>query len=267
MASFYPEYLQRRFTNRASELATLTRLAADLRDGQPRHIAVFGLRRIGKTLLCQEQVRRLLGEGQILPAYIDFEDICTAPELFVQRFIGLLCFWAFEHGEGSVEPYLSAERLLGTRAASTPLVLQTASTLIGEMRRQKADDSLLLMLAFEFPERLAEALGRPMMCFLDEFTELSTLANYPGVGDPLKHFRAALQRQSRVGYVVAGSAISAMERLVRDHDSPLFLQFRTLELHPLTTEDTQILTEKLLASRLAPAAHAFDVGDDLLVRR
>jgi hypothetical protein len=256
MASFYPDYLQQRFTNRASELSTLAQMAEDLRNGQPRHTAIFGLRRIGKTLLCQEQVRRLLAEGQVLPAYIDFEDICTAPELFAQRFIGLLCFWAFERGQGTVEPYLSAERLLSTQAATVPLVVQTASTLIGEMRRQRADDSLLLTVAFDFPERLADELGRPVMCFLDEFTELATLANFPSVGDPLKHFRAALQRGSHVGYVIAGSAISAMERLMRGHDSPLFLQFRALELHPLTAEDTQILTEKLLAGRLIPAAQA-----------
>jgi hypothetical protein len=35
----------------------------------------------------------------------------------------------------------------------------------------------------------------------------------------------------------------------------LFLQFRALELYPLTREDTQALVEKL-AGRLPPAAHA-----------
>jgi hypothetical protein len=72
----------------------------------------------------------------------------------------------------------------------------------------------------------------------------------------LKHFRAAVQRQSRVAYVIAGSAISAMERLIRDHESPLFLQFRSLELRPLTAEDTRRLAEKVANSTLSPAAHS-----------
>ena len=93
------------------------------------------------------------------------------------------------------------------------------------------------------------------MYFLDEFPELLTLGSFPGVGDPLKHFRAALQRQTRVAYVITGSAISATEHIVRDHESPLFLQFRALELHPFTPEDTQALTEKLVG-RLSPAAQA-----------
>jgi AAA+ ATPase superfamily predicted ATPase len=256
MSSFYPDSLHQRFTDRVSELATLAQVTEDLERGLPRHIALFGLRRIGKTLLCQEQVRQLASDERVCPVYIDLEDICTSPELFAQRYVGLCCFWAFERGQGSVGSYLSTERLLQTRAAGSSVAVQTASAIISELGRQKVDFGYLLTLAFEFPERLAEEIGRPLMCFLDEFTELATLGNYPGVGEPLKHFRAAVQRQSRVAYVIAGSAISAMERLIRDHESPLFLQFRSLELRPLTAEDTRTLAEKVANSPLLPAAHS-----------
>ena len=85
MTSFYAEATHERFTNRVNELHLLDQVAADLRRGLPRHVALFGLRRIGKTLLCQEQVQRLARGGEVLPVYMDFEDICTAPELFAQR--------------------------------------------------------------------------------------------------------------------------------------------------------------------------------------
>lgn len=58
-----------------------------------------------------------------------------------------------------------------------------------------------------------------------------------------------------MAYVITGSAISAIEHIVRDHQSPLFLQFRVLELHPFTPEDTQALTEKLIG-RLTPSAQS-----------
>jgi AAA+ ATPase superfamily predicted ATPase len=256
MTSFYADAAHERFTNRVNELHLLDQVADDLRRGLPRHVALFGLRRIGKTLLCQEQVQRLVRRGEVLPVYMDFEDICTAPELFAQRYVGLVCFWAFAGGRGVIGDYLHAERLLRTPAARSQLVVQTVSTIISEGNRQKADVGLLLTLAFDFPEQLAQEIGRPIVCFLDEFTELFTLGNFPGIGDPLKHFRASMQRQSRVAYVVAGSAISAMERLIRDHESPLFLQFRPLELHPLTSEDTQALVEKVVDGALTPAVHA-----------
>ncbi len=243
------------FTNRISELTTLALVADDLLAGRPRHVALFGLRRIGKTLVCQEQMRRLHASGQVIPIYLDLQDLASSPELFAQRYVGLSCFWAVDHGEGPADPYLNAADLLQTKAAGLPVVTRTAGALINEMGKQKIDHTTLLNIAFDFPEHLAEALGRPLMYFLDEFPELLTLGSFPGIGDPLKHFRAALQRQTRVAYVITGSAVSATEHIVQDHRSPLFLQFRAMELHPFTPEDTQALTEKL-AGRLSPAAQA-----------
>jgi predicted transcriptional regulator len=243
------------FTNRVSELTTLALVADDLLVGRPRHVALFGLRRIGKTLVCQEQMRRLHASGKVIPVYLDLQDLASSPELFTQRYVGLSCFWAVDHGEGPADPYLSATDLMQTKAGSLSVVTRTAAALINEMGKQKVDYTTLLNIAFDFPERLAEALGRPLMYFLDEFPELLTLGSFPGVGDPLKHFRAALQRQTRVAYVITGSAVSATEHIVQDHQSPLFLQFRALELHPFTPEDTQALTEKLVG-RLSPAAQA-----------
>ena len=243
------------FTNRVSELTTLALVANDLLVGRPRHVAIFGLRRIGKTLVCQEQMRRLHASGQVIPVYLDLQDLASSPELFAQRYVGLSCFWAVDHGEGPADPYLNATDLMQTNAASQLVVAHTAAALMSEMGKQKVDYTSLLNIAFDFPERLAEALGRSLMYFLDEFPELLTLGSFPGVGDPLKHFRAALQRQTRVAYVITGSAVSATEHIVQDHRSPLFLQFRALELHPFTPEDTQALTEKL-AGRLSPAAQA-----------
>ena len=255
MPTFYPHYLRERFTNRAHELAFLEGVAEDLRRGQPRHVAIFGLRRIGKTILCQEQMLRLLVQGDIVPVYLNMEDLCTAPELFAQRYVGLTCFWALARGEGPVDSYLTVERLLDTEAVEVPLVARTAGAVTRQLSHSKPDYGVLLKLAFDFPDQLGQALGRRLMCFLDEFPELSSLGNFPGVGDPLKHFRASLQQQSQASYVITGSAIAVMERLIRGHESPLFLQFRTLELRPFTREDTRELVEKMVGP-LAPAAQA-----------
>lgn len=244
------------FTNRVHELDILAQAAADLERGRPRHIALFGLRRIGKTLLCQEQMRHLAAQGRVIPVYMNLEGICTSPELFVQRYIGLACFWAVDGGQGSVEPYLRVVDLLQTPAAAVPVVLEAIRFLITALGREVTDPGVLLHLAFDFPDRLAIALERPIMCFLDEFTELSALAKFPQVGNPYKLFRSAMQQHAHVSYVVTGSAITAMEQMVRDHKSPLFLQLRAIELPPLTAEDTQALTTKIIGRPLNSAAQA-----------
>ena len=244
------------FTNRVHELDILAQAAADLERGRPRHLALFGLRRIGKTLLCQEQMRHLAAQGRVIPVYMNLEGICTSPELFVQRYIGLACFWAVAGGQGSVEPYLRVVDLLQTPAAAVPVVLEAIRFLITALGREVTDPGVLLHLAFDFPDRLAIALERPIMCFLDEFTELSALAKFPQVGNPYKLFRSAMQQHAHVSYVVTGSAITAMEQMVRDHKSPLFLQLRAIELPPLTAEDTQALTTKIIGRPLNSAAQA-----------
>ncbi len=244
------------FTNRVHELNILAQAAADLERGRPHHIALFGPRRFGKTLLCQEQMQRSAAQGRVISVYMNIESICTSPELFVQRYIGLTCFWAVAGGQGSVEPHLRVLDLLRTPAADIPVALDAMRFLITELSRAVIDPGALLHLAFDFPDRLARALGRPIMCFLDEFTELAALAKFPQVGNPYKLFRAAMQQHAHVSYVVTGSASTAMEQMVRDHESPLFLQLRTIELPPFTAEDTGALTTKIIGRPLNSAAQA-----------
>lgn len=121
MADSYSPYQASVFTNRRHELAVLQQAVEDLRQGHPQHIALFGLRRIGKTLLCREHVQRLLAQDQVIPVHMDFEDLCSSPEIFCQRYIGLTCFWALREPSSAVDAYLSASSLLRLARQRWPL--------------------------------------------------------------------------------------------------------------------------------------------------
>lgn len=245
--TFYPPYLHQLFTNRVRELDLLHRLADDLLVNKPRRLAVWGLRRVGKTLVIQEQMARLQNRGLVWPVYMDFEDICTSPELFAQRYIGLTTFWSLDDGQGDVDDYLTLERLLGVVAGRSLIATQTAGSLLRELSLSKPDQALLLKLAFEYPEKLSQEINKKLVLFLDEFTEIGTLSHYPQVREPLKHFRAALAGQSNVAYVVAGSAMTAMMNLFQSPEAPLFLQFETMALEPFGRQDAEVLMHKLCA--------------------
>jgi len=255
ITNFYPPYLRQLFTNRLRELGLLQTMVEDLLAGKPRRLALWGLRRVGKTLVIQEQIARLHDQGIVRPVYMDFEDICTSPELFSQRYIGLVSFWALESGQGNVDAYLTVERLLEMAAGRSMAVSQTAGSLLRELSRTKPDQVLLLKLAFEYPEKLAQELDKKLVLFLDEFTEISTLSHYPQVREPLKHFRAALAGQTNVSYVVAGSAMTAMMKLFQSPEAPLFLQFETLALEPFGRQDADALMQKL-GSEYSPGVYA-----------
>jgi hypothetical protein len=248
---FYPSHLRSLFTDRERELNLLQQATASLADGRPRHLAMLGLRRIGKTLLLLEHAARLLEtspRGPVRPVYVDFEELVTSPELFSRRYVGLVTFWALTQGSGEIEGFLTPTALLSGPAAGLRTVAQTLAAL----ENARDDPALQVTLALDFPEKLAEELGCYLLLLLDEFTEFAVLGNYPPVRRPFHLFRARMQRHSRLGYIVAASAISAMEELVQDGRSPLFLQFEPVEVSSFPPDATLALLERILGGVPSP---------------
>ncbi len=252
MLSFYPAHLQALFTNRERELAVLEQATTDLGAGWPRHLALIGMRRIGKSLLLWEHIARMLavGDQAVRPVYVDFEEAVTSPELFSRRYVGLVTFWALSRGQGDRAAFLSPGGLLRGPGGG----LRSVAQVLGALDGAADDPGAQVALALDFPEQLAEELDCRMLVVLDEFTELEVLANYPAVRRPFQVFRATMQRQSRLGYVIAASAVRAVEALVRDGRSPLFLQFQPLEMAAFPPDATLALAERILGNTPAPGA-------------
>jgi hypothetical protein len=100
MIPSYPPHLRTLFTDRERELALLQQVADELAEGRPSHLALFGLRRIGKTLLLLQHAARLLegaGVHPVRPVYVDFEELVTSPELFSRRYVGMVTFWGVSY--------------------------------------------------------------------------------------------------------------------------------------------------------------------------
>lgn len=103
-------------------------------------------------------------------------------------------------------------------------------------------------MAFNWPETWAQALDRHVMLILDEFPEILSLNSYPQIESIVALFRAVLQSQSKVCYVVAGSMIHLMERIFLGADSPLFVHFQLETMGAFGRDDSYDLTRKRLAS-------------------
>jgi hypothetical protein len=248
MFYFYSSQLQRQFTDRQRELAALSYAVEELRRGRPHHLAFLGLRKIGKTSLLKEFAFRLLTEAQpagetVLPVYVDFEEICSSPESFALRYVGHVSYWFQSKGEQIATPFLSLNSLLLNGPA---LMKANLETLANELARARPDRGFLLHQAFDFAEELAHKAGLRFLVMLDEFQAIHTLANFQETKDVVAVFRAHQERHIACGYVIAGSAISAMEHTLA-HTSPLFARFERLSLAPFGREDTRALVARLLA--------------------
>jgi len=253
----YPEEEQRFFTDREHHLELLALSKTLLAEGIRKHLALSGFRRVGKTVILKEFLRRHLleeADGQVAVAYLDLPRLALTPEAFATQYIGSVLYWLLERGDtlkgtgGRIEPYfdpafqLTAVGRWGNQGLSEHLY-----TFNQELQKEKPNQHLLLEMAFNWPETWARALDRHVLLILDEFPEILALNNYPQIESIVALFRAILQSQSRVCYVVAGSMLSLMERIFLRADSPLFVHFQLETVGPFGREDSDELARKRLA--------------------
>jgi len=246
----YPDELRRLFTNREEELHALETYRQRLLEGAPfPYLALFGTRRIGKSLLLKEFVARTLERAEpVLPVYLDLEGQCSAAESFATAYIGATCYWYFTRGEASPWDYLEPAALPGLVAGKSQVAERVVRRLLQERQALRPDRQHLLRLAFAFPQDLAQEVGLKIIMILDEFQELRYLQNLPDTRNLLALFRSFTQSQGDVAYFLAGSAVSVMHQLIADPASPLFVQFAQIPLAGFHRDDTAALLEKLLPS-------------------
>jgi AAA+ ATPase superfamily predicted ATPase len=251
---FYPSDQQCLFTNRRQELATLDHYLHSLVNGPVEHVALFGLRRIGKTLLLKEFMRQLTASSHIeRPAFLDFSVICSSPENFALGFIGSICYWLLEEGKSDPESFLNPASLgSAVLRAGGDKLYEEIQPILQELQRARPDRQALLRQTFRFPRQAAATQGKKIVLICDEFQEIRTLENYPNSQNVVALLRAELQSESEVQYILAGSAISVLAGLLSNPKSPLFAQFTRIAVEPFDRESTQELANKLLSEPLEP---------------
>jgi len=253
----YPEEEQRFFTNREHTLAVLGLSRELLAQGVRKHLALSGFRRVGKTVVLKEFLRRNLQPGQqedCRLAYIDLPRLALTPEGFAVQYAGYLLYWMLGDFHQRVESFFDAPTQLAVAGQMGAMFSDHVVRLHQELQKEKPDQHLLLELAFNAPEVYAQASGQRVMLILDEFPEILALDNYPQIRDVLALFRAVLQAQSRVVYVVAGSMIGLMERIFLDVASPLFVHFQLVTISPFGREDCDALARKRFSMLADPVS-------------
>jgi DNA polymerase III delta prime subunit len=204
------------------------------------HLIISGPRRTGKTTVCDAAMRALEGEGCYV-VEVDLFRIASAAELaevLVARTIANRSTL-----RRIVHQAREAGRLVAD-AAGVSAVVKSKTELGEELeiaftpQMARRDPERYLDYALALPGRIAEADGKRVVVFFDEFQEIAgSRAPY---GDPdalTKRMRAIFQRNSEVSLLFAGS----IEHLMRDLFTPrqrAFSQFGSFhELRPIALED------------------------------
>lgn len=249
---FYPEEEQRLFTNRGHYLALLDLSRELLTQGIRKHLAFNGFRRIGKTVILKEFLRRHWAEQKDSPvgvAYLDLPRLAFTPEAFAVQYIGSVLYWLEQPETQRIEAYFDPTRqFMAVARYGSQALADYLLAFHQELQKERPNQHVLVEMAFNWPEVWAQALNRYIMILLDEFPEILALDNYPQIRDVMALFRAVLQTQSRICYVVAGSVISLMERIFLTAASPLFVHFQLERVGPFGREDSDELARKRLTT-------------------
>jgi hypothetical protein len=213
-------------------------IAATLAGGG--HLVISGPRRTGKTSVCDAALRRLEEEG-LYVVEIDLFRVASAAELaevLVARTIAnRSALWRIVHQARE------AGRLVAD-AAGVSAVIKSKIELGEEIEiaftpnLARRDPDRYLDYALALPGRIADADGRRIVLFLDEFQEIAGQRAPYGDPDALtKRMRATFQRSSQVSLLFAGS----IEHLMRDLFTPrqrALSQFGSFhELRPISEGD------------------------------
>jgi hypothetical protein len=234
------------FVDRAPQLDAFDRALADLAVGVRTHLAVLGLRRIGKTLLLDEVRRR---HADVPIVRLDVDAIVSTPEDFA-RAVAAETLRAVLRARRDAA--FVGEDDEGLRRAADA-VHPALGPPLDELLRLAGTGShgALLRLVVRFPAAVSGRLDQPVLVMLDEFQDIVRLGAYPATGNLLGALRAALDQAGKVAFAVAGSRVTAMRRLIGHERSELFARFTPVELPPFLVDATHDLAARLWGDEAA----------------
>lgn len=256
---FYRRDEQEIFSARAKELSSME---SYLLSKRPADIHLSGLRRIGKTILIKEFIKRHISDKNILPVYINLEEISETPEDFALKFVGWHVYWYYAKGSKLPFNFLHLPSLIFE--VQDKELRESLIPLTQELEKARPDRQKLLQTCFGFSDLLSRLAGKRVMVFLDEFQEINNLTNFDQTKNILKLLRAAKDRSENVVYCISGSIISEMEHVTRDSQSPLFNQFTHIPIKAYTREETSELSSKFIAdidNRSLGLLHLYSAGN------
>ena len=219
--------------------------------GNGTNLIVAAPRRTGKTSVCDAALNRLARRG-FYTVHLDLFRIADAAELAEALTLAVIL------NRSAVRKLIRRARELGRAAltAAQAAAILKLQTQFGEAIEVAITPGLAaqnperaLDLALHLPERVAQADGRRLILFFDEFQEVASERRPYGDPDAVtKRMRAIFQRTSSVSYLFAGS----LEHVMRDLFAPSrrafsgFGGFHTLR--PITADDwAEGLTKRFAA--------------------
>lgn len=224
--------------------------------------ALVGPRRIGKTSILKEVVRRLEGKKGIVPIYFSLWDLVenTLPELCSRITLSIV--------EG-FKPHLSLKlkmkKLLKVPALKFFEVLRSLDMKISlfdeieiALRMGKSgeiDPNTLIEKVFLFGEKIAKENGVRLILALDEFPSIMDVKNKTKLGEGIvKKIRTIYEGLENTVLCISGSIRKTMEITALSPSSAFYRQFVIRNIEPFDLKATTEILENNIDAKISAEA-------------
>jgi AAA+ ATPase superfamily predicted ATPase len=241
----------------------LADMLSTLKDKSTRMgFALVGSRRIGKTSILKEVVRRLEGEKDIVPVYFSIWDLVenTLPELCTRITLSII--------EG-FKPHLSLKlkmkQLLNVPVLKFFEVLRSLDMKIAFFdeieialkmgKSGEIDHNTLVEKMFLFGEKMAKENGVRLVLMLDEFPSIMDVKNKTKLGEGIiKKIRTICEDLENTILCISGSIRKTMEITAILPSSAFYRQFIIKNIEPFDLEATTKILENNLDAKISAEA-------------
>ncbi|MBU1599922.1 ATP-binding protein, partial [bacterium] len=221
------------FVGREKEFEALRKIEADVRKGKSPTLLILGEKGIGKTTLIRRFIEELSESKKVTAIYIDLGQLNLSPDFFCLHFLGNVFHSLSEEKDEDKSLYFDLSFQKKIVQEIDPEIEAGLNKFCKEL--QGANWESLFLETFLFLEILAKRLDLRLILFLDNFSELSGLANYQM--EPFSIFSESASKTKRIGWVLASDRKKLFEGM-----------FETLFLDGLKQAEARKLSLDLLSS-------------------
>ncbi|MGI9952737.1 ATP-binding protein [Moorellaceae bacterium AZ2] len=217
-----------------------------LAEGQS--IMLAGPRRIGKTSLAYEVLRRLKEKGFYTAAVDMFR--LSGPRELAETLVNA----CLENATGLQKTTRTLRNGLRSIAGSAKVTVKLKDLALDlAFLEKEMEESRLLDYALAFPETLARKRGRRLVVLFDEFQDAARVAGE----DVYKKMRSHFQNHQDVSYLFLGSKESLMEALFSDRGHAFYRFAVILPIAPISEEAwVEYITKKFESRGMSPNERA-----------
>ncbi|MGB9848813.1 MAG: AAA family ATPase [Moorellaceae bacterium] len=217
-------------------------LTLEMRLAEGQSVMLYGPRRIGKTSLALEVLRRLRKKG-FYTAAVDFFRLLNKRDLAVSLIDACL-----ENRTGirkTLEAWKNRTKSIAGTAKLT-VKLQDLELDLGFSRNEENEEALL-DYALNLPGLLSQRDKKPVVVLFDEFQDAGRVAG----NEVYKKMRSYFQTQENVAYVFLGSKEGMMKNLFGDKKEAFYRFATILPIPPIPEEAwVEYITRKFAAKNI-----------------